>query len=159
MEASEIKAEVPYVGYYWMSDATDPVVLGDEDGQNPMCIPPDLMDTLRNPDANPFVIEAQLYSPTHNLSIGIKYVDGKYVISSLQVPENLSAALGDNITLKRYVAHRMPGRKLLFLQYWKEEKDPLCAGMPVLQPAEMAFVGFERKNDSLYEKLSNKKGV
>ena len=146
MEASEIRDDALYVGYYWMSDATDPVVLGDEDGKKPMCIPQDLMDILRSPGANPFVIEAQLYSPTHNLSIGIKYVDGRYVISGLQLPEDISAEHDDNITLKRYVAHRMPGRKLLFLQYWREEEDQRCAGMPVLQPAEMAFVGFERIN-------------
>ena len=33
--------------------------------------------------------------------------------------------------------------KLCFVQFWKEEPDPLCENMNVLRPGKIVFVGFE----------------
>ena len=144
MKAYDIPA-IEYVGYYWMSDRTEPVVIGDKAGRSTEALPDEFKECLGDPSANPFVVEAQLFSPERRLSFGIKYVDGTYVVSEYKdVPADVSStALGDSVTLKRYVANRMGKRKLRFLQYWEERKDPLCEGMGVLQPAAQVFIGFE----------------
>lgn len=129
-----------YEGYYWMSDSDKPVIVSGG-------LPKEL-ETL-DPMCNPFVIEAQLYDKAGNVSYSVKYIDGQYHIYKFsEVADQLTVATGkyDHITLKKYQSHRMDGRKLLFLQYWDAEDDPLCAGdkpMPVLQPGALVFVGFE----------------
>lgn len=149
MDINNINPDASYVGYYWMSDATAPEVIAGKDGFSPANLPSVLMKTLENPGANPFVVEAQLFSPSKSLSFGIKYIDGRYVITGHKVEESvqdIKAGVYDNITLKCYVAHPTLARRLLFLQYWKGSNDPKCDGMPVLQPAEMVFIGFESLN-------------
>ncbi len=132
------------VGYYWMSDAADPVVIGDGEGNQPEKLLMQLKELLEDKNANPFVIEAQLFYPNENLSVGIRYVDGNYIISRKNVAkEDLLEGRSDRVSVKRYVANRMPGKCLLFLQYWREKEDILCERMNVLQPSEMAFIGFE----------------
>lgn len=42
----------------------------------------------------------------------------------------------DNKNLKKVLAFR---------HYWRVEKDDLCDGMEVLQPAEVVFMGFTEK--------------
>ncbi|MBD5358032.1 MAG: TIGR04423 family type III CRISPR-associated protein [Bacteroides sp.] len=125
-----------YQGYYWMSDATDPVIVAGL---------PTMLQTL-DANVNPFVIEAQLYDPENHLSFSIKYVDGRYVVTRYDVKEKIDDVRSgkyDFITLKKYIANRMPGRELRFFQYWEEQPDNLCEGFPVLQPAGLAFVGFK----------------
>lgn len=125
-------------GYYWMSDATEPVIVNQVDS------PEDWLNKL-DPTENPFVIEAQLFDGINKKSYSVKYVDGHYVVKSYKVEETVKDVKADYITLKRFVPNRMSKHRLLFLQYWREQEDPLCANMPVLQPAEMVFVGFEEK--------------
>ena len=128
-----------YDGYYWLSDANQPVVFERSA----------LPSVLGNIDAsqNPFIIEAQLFNPATGESFSINYIDGAYVVRAYKVSaEDIMTARArksDTIVLKRYIANRISGKKLKFLQYWREVEDPLCAGMPVLQPAEMVFIGFE----------------
>lgn len=128
-----------YDGYYWMSDSKKPEVLANA------YIP----DILSKPDAskNPFVIEAQLYDKDNKISYSLKYVDGKYILKKYilanQSTGNESKKDNSCYTRKQYFANRMPGKKLIFRQYWRDTEDTLCGGMPVLQPAELVFVGFE----------------
>lgn len=128
-----------YDGYYWLSNANEPKVFDHSA----------LPSALSNLDAsqNPFIIEARLFNSATGDSFSINYTDGAYVVKAYKVSdEDIEAAKAkekDTIVLKRYIANRMPGKKLKFLQYWKEVEDPLCAGKPVLQPAEMVFIGFE----------------
>ena len=136
-----------YVGYYWMSDAVDPVVVQNTDSSTAARI----NSILSSENANPFVIEGQLYDEKSKISVSIKYVDGHYILNRYDVEENIEDVdqrKQSSIVLKRYVANRMPGLKLRFLQYWREQPDPLCCGMPVLQPAEKVFVGFEPLKES-----------
>lgn len=130
-----------YIGYYWMSDAVDPVVIHQADHS----VADHLNLLLANPEANPFVIEGQLYDADSHVSISIKYVDGRYLVHRYDVPESIKdveAKKFDNIAMKHYAANRMPGVRLCFFQYWREHRDPLCCDMPVLTPAEKVFVGF-----------------
>lgn len=126
-----------YTGYYWMSDQ-----------QRPELVDGNLPEALSNLDNsyNPFVVEAQLYSEDSGLSYSLKYIDGEYYIFETQVnaADIDSAKKGSTteIPYKEYYAHRLGGRKLGFLQYWEETEDEFCENMKVLQPAQLAFVGF-----------------
>lgn len=118
-----------------MSDATKPkVLLGDEYGPLPSAT------------ENPFVIEAQLYDPASHMSYGIKYVDGKYIVTPVDLSEE--ALKKCVLEEKTFLPHRMQGIfALRFYQLWREEEDELCDNMKVLQPKELAFAGFVRKEE------------
>lgn len=126
-----------YSGYVWMSDKDHPEkVLHNEE----YCLE-------RADDANPFVIEAQLYSSEDKVSVSVKYVDGKYIVKEY---ENVSPkSVSDTITLKEYDANSKIGGVLQFLQYWDEKDDdevnPLRCGMKELRPGKLVFVGFKKK--------------
>ncbi len=144
MKTNEIFPDAPCVGYYWMSDASDPKVIESNVGNLPVKLPLELQEVLEDPKSNPFVVEAQLFFPKELLSVGIKYVDGNYVVTKKKVAkEDMLEGGSEMVSLRRYAAHRMPGKRLLFLQYWEASKDKLCEKMDVLQPKEMAFIGFE----------------
>lgn len=138
-------------GYYWMSDSNIPIIIQEEKAKTKFL---SLLKTIRD-TTNPFIIEAQIYDKKSNLSYSLKYVDGKYIVVKYYVKENIEDIIKgkyDNISLKKYIANRMSGLKLLFLQYWQEDTDVISKEIPVLQPAEMVFVGFEinnkKKNES-----------
>lgn len=140
MELTYKIPEGSYVGYYWLSDATDPEVLSGKAEEIELLN--NLREKISNPAANPFVIEAQLYDSTNKRSISIKYVDGEYVIKDYSLG---SLDKDCKIVEKSYVANRMPSLKLLFRQYWRPIKDEYCNNnMEVLQPAEMVFIGFKQ---------------
>ena len=90
-------------------------------------------------DANPFIIEGQLYDGKK--SVSIKYVDGKYIVKSYET-DSLTGEFQEQV----FHSHRMDGKRLKFKQFWKEQPDDLCEGMKVLQPAELVFVGFNNNN-------------
>ena len=104
------------------------------------------MVSFMSPNKNPFIVEAQLYDANTMLSYSIKYVDGEYWILEHQVAS--TDFNRTDVEIKDFYAHRIKGHKRLqFLQYWIEDKDPLCENMQVLQPAELVFVGFNDKED------------
>ena len=110
------------------------------DRQEPSVIHPDeeFMMTLCDED-NPFVVEGNLWDATNQVSIMIKYVDGKYVVRRTAVTDECIK----NTTPKEFLPHRIEGvKKLAFLQCWDEVEDPLCENMVTLQPGKLVFVGF-----------------
>ena len=120
-----------YEGYLWYSDNNEP-----DDYHNE-----DFPELIIDDNENPFIMEGQLFDCVNQVSIRIKYIDGKYDFKEIKLTEL------ENMTFEEYAycAHRMGDVKLKFRQYWKEEPDALCEGMPVLQPAELVFVGFYKK--------------
>lgn len=136
-----------YIGYYWMSDALDPVIIDSCD----VSVADRLNNIMSEAESNPFVVEAQLYDASAHVSFSIKYVDSRYLVHRHDVKAHIEEVVKgktDDIVMKRYVANRLTDRKLCFLQYWREQVDPFCCGMPVLAPAEKVFVGFETLNDN-----------
>jgi len=123
-----------YEGYIWQSDKSEPSVY---DGTEEFEL--ELVDSI-----NPFIIEGQLYDKNRRKSYSIKYVDGHYIVHSFDVKD--SDINNVNVEQKTFLPNRME-HKLCFLQYWREETDALCEGMKVLQPAELVFIGFERKEE------------
>ena len=145
MERIDMIPSGSYEGYWWMSDSAQPIVAEKGDSSVADRINVFLSDST----ANPFVIEGQLYDAVARRSVSIKYVDGQYIVHSFEVTEDIDGVDDrkyDHIVLKRYAANRMPGKKLRFLQYWRETPDSFCCGMPVLTPAEKVFIGFEPLN-------------
>ena len=117
-----------YEGYVWMSNNNKPDII---DGE---------YENELNPSANPFIIEAQLFNGTSSYSV--RYVDGRYHVLCYEVnPEDL---LDNDVISRTFQSHRMEGKILSFLEYWKEENDELCMDMPVLVPAVMVFIGFDK---------------
>ncbi len=118
-----------YQGYLWYSDKKEPQVLNNE-----------VFELEIADNANPFVIEGQLFDGQK--SINIKYVDGKYIVNTYDLN-----ALDGVMQEQKFYSHRMDGKQLKFRQIWKEQPDELCEGMQVLQPAELVFVGFNNEED------------
>ncbi len=117
-----------YQGYLWYSDKTKPKVLIDQDFELELC-----------ETNNPFIVEGQLFDG--NVSISIKYVDGKYIAHKIDVQAEYP---DKEYTEREFIANKMGGvDKLIFRQYWKAQPDELCEGMPVLQPDVLVFVGFK----------------
>lgn len=126
-----------YEGYLWMSDATKPEMLE----------PDEASEIVLDDNANPFVIEGELYDAGKGESVSVRFVDGRYIIKSFQVTaDDLSGS--KQVTVKTYIAQRMPGiEKLKYLQYWEKVNDPLCEGMETLQPTDLVFVGLKKKEE------------
>lgn len=123
--------KAPYEGYIWRSNQQKPLVITPD---KPYGV--DLRDT-----DNPFVVEGNLWNETSNVSIMIKYVDGKYIVRRTVVTDECRK----NATEKEFIAHRIDGvKKLKFLQYWVETVDALCEGMTTLRPGKLVFVGFSK---------------
>jgi len=116
------------VGYIWWSDKAEPEIV-----QNKSVV-------LKNEEI-PFIIEGQLFDDKSKTSYSIKYVDGEYKLKPYVVAdEDFNKS---NVVLRKYQSHRMGGKILQFLEYWKAEKDELCLDMEVLKPTEVVFVGFK----------------
>lgn len=136
-----------YEGYLWYSDKKSPEVFR---GDKEICFE---LDDRKNP----FVIEGNLWDREKRISIMIKYVDGRYIVRHTNVsPKEINGIseldldyFDENAIAtshKTFIAHRIGGVSgLKFLQYWRAEKDEFCEGMNVLQPAELVFIGFNKK--------------
>lgn len=123
-------SKAKYEGYMWMSDQTRPEVLDNTTERE---------FTLVDGE-NPFVVEGQLWDADNKLSIAIRYVDGKYIISKTCVTDE---QMKDSTV--EYIAHRINGvESIKFVRIWKEVSDPLCEGMTTLKLQNTAFVGFEK---------------
>ena len=119
-----------YEGYVWESDKQRPEILPASGEINTDVI------------SNPFVIEAQLIDLGKNESLSIKFVDGEYLVSRY----NLTDYKDIDTTEEEYIPNQMPGvDKLLFKRAWRLEKDEMCQGWDVLQPAELVFVGLKKQ--------------
>lgn len=124
-------AKASYEGYVWYSDRQKPLVVSPEE---------EFELTLNDSD-NPFVVEGNLWDAANEVSIMIKYVDGKYIVRRTA----LTDVCVKNASRKEFLPHRIDGvKKLAFLQCWDEVEDPLCENMVTLQPCKMLFVGFTK---------------
>lgn len=122
-----------FEGYIWYSDQQKPQVFRNEE-----------FGIEISENQNPYIVEGQLFDHQKMISIGIKYVDGKYVCLKKKIES--SDFNRSNVEIKEYAPNRMERvSKLLFLQYWEEQEDDFCECMKVLLPAELVFVGFKKE--------------
>lgn len=117
-----------YIGYIWYSDSQEPDIF---DGDRTVELE---LDALKNP----FIVEAQLYSPELSKSVNIMFVDGKYLEWAYDVTAD------DVKNAVCYESNRVGGRLLKFVQRWGVKADSCCEGMSVMVPTEMVFVGFDK---------------
>lgn len=122
-----------YEGYLWWSNSKTPVIY---DGTQEIAL---TIDETQNP----FIVEGNFWDKELEISIFIKYVDGEYLVRKTEV----AGLTGPDYVYTDvvYAAHRLPSVcGLRFRQYWKAEKDDLCAGLAAMQPDKLVFVGFEK---------------
>lgn len=117
-----------FVGYYWLSNAQKPKIVNGDFPQNIL------------EQQLPFIVEGSLYDAAIKCSIAIRHNGEKHVIYKY----DLSSLTGIEINDVAFIAHRMLGKgKVKFRELWREEEDPLCAGMTTLRPHARVFVGFD----------------
>jgi len=145
IKLGDIDKNCKYEGYFWLSDENQPIVFTGEKTLNAECIAHKNGNKLINPllSKNPFLIEGQLFNRKDKISFSIKYIDGEYVIKKFSLSEEEI----HNSDRQQYLSRRMNGRKLFFIQRWKEEKDALCEGFTVLIPRDFVFVGFKKDKE------------
>ena len=143
---SDIPSDIEYSGYVWISNDPKPIVIIDN-----------TYDFSKKFD-KAYIIEAYLYSKEKNLSISVKHLDGKDLISQIDLNGLDISKENENISKHRYIADAAITNKykeitdenkkviyLDFIQYWDYEEDELCENLKVLKPTWVAFVGFETK--------------
>lgn len=123
-------------GYIWMSDSAYPI-----------CYDGFVLDCSLFQSVNPFPIEVMLLVKESNESFVARYVDGNYIVVRKHLCD---MEYTDDIYWASFNKCITPNgekikfeKKIRMRQYWKEVLDIYCENMPVLQPAELVFVGFE----------------
>lgn len=121
-----------YQGYLWWSDSSEPQIVDGEFG-------------IELKQGNPFVVEGFLFDEDGQISISVKYVDGKYYccrydLSMLQKERNRN---DDQV---EWLASFGNGKLFLkFDRIWRPVPDPDNYGLNVLEAAELIFKGFKTK--------------
>lgn len=127
---TDIPRQANYEGYLWWSNADSPKVYKNK-----------TLPEWPGENANPFIIEGQLFDIEGDKSYAIRYVDGQYLVNYF----DLIVLKKFEYISKEYLPNRIEGvTKLCFREYWRQEQDSLCEGMQVLKPAENVFVGFNK---------------
>lgn len=136
IEIQEIDFGKTYTGYLWYSDQNSPIIFKSESFSESAFTP------------IPFIVEGYLYSSEDGgVCINIKNIDGQYYVYEVLLKEIDPTRLERN-TFEAMEALKVIGiNRFKAVQYWSAEPDENCQGMEVLQPAWIAFEGFEFKND------------
>lgn len=132
--------ESAYQGYMWKSDEQTPEVY-DCDRNIGFCL---------SDGENPFIAEGQLYDKATDVSISIKFIDGKYIINRYdgrkhQFIGGSDSAIFEEGELEQYIpARRMDtgSRVLNFIRLWKVTKDQMSENFETLCPSALIFKGF-----------------
>jgi CRISPR type III-associated protein (TIGR04423 family) len=140
INASEIDLSIPYEGYLWRSNSKNPRIY-----RNEMLTSEDL-SILQNPLQIPFIIEGYLYNKVNKeTSISIKYADGRYFISKVE----LESIPDSSLTESEFAVKADLGVKALrAVQRWESKPDLLCDGMLTDVPTWVAFRGFISHSNS-----------
>lgn len=119
---------VEYVGYLWYSDSEKPAVLKGE-------------RVNFSKDTNtPFIVEGNLISVDGLVSINIKQVGGRQLITQFDV-ETIKRDERLKFEKLRFTPHKMDGYKeVVFEQIWSLESDPQCCEWESYKPAYQYFV-------------------
>lgn len=121
-----------YIGYVWMSDKEEPIVLEQ----------PTEFD-FSSIEVNPFVQEALLFSEEENISVMVRHT-GFYNITEFcldEFPEEYE------LVEKQYYPHKKLGfkdKKICINQLWLPEENDNCEEMEVLTLKAHIFTGFKK---------------
>jgi CRISPR type III-associated protein (TIGR04423 family) len=130
IDIKQIPFNLPFEGYYWYSHKSKPTVLVNK------AISEAIFTEL------PFIVEGNFYNDDEKISINIKNIDGRYLITRANLK-------GIDYEPQEYLAHRLELEdgtkisKIKLMHHWQEsEPDALLEGMTTLIPVWMAFTGF-----------------
>lgn len=121
-----------YIGYVWMSDKEEPIVLEQ----------PTEFD-FSSIGVNPFVQEALLFSEEENISVMVRHT-GEYYISEFELGNFPNEY---ELVEKQYYPHKKLGFKdtrVCISQLWLPKKDDNCEEMEVLTLKAHIFTGFKK---------------
>ena len=124
--------KIKYVGYFWISDKNKPQTIENIEEFNKYC------DKNGMP-TNPFILESNLYNKEEKISINIKHISGKYIVTQY----NLKDLKKENFNDKTYLLNSHIGKKIQFKEVWIEEKEETCEQMEVMKKQAIVFVGLE----------------
>lgn len=135
-----------YQGYLWYSDQRQPeVYLGKTS----------VAELILDESKNPFIVEGNLYDAERQLSISIKFVDGKYIVTRYDL--NTTSA-DESVSEEHFLTNSRIRQSAgtdkadecgtsVYKRIWKAIPDALNGGRKVLKPHGLAFAGF-RKNEN-----------
>lgn len=132
MNIKEIPTNNYYTGYLWLSDNQEPCIYVNQQLD-------DVIKKSMDDNANPFIIEGQLFDGVFSYSI--KYVDGEHKVSKYNVKEECANGYTKLHHFKG--SSKLKGHNLLFYEIWKAVPDPICSQMEVFEAKAMIFGGFE----------------
>lgn len=119
-----------FEGYFWLSNEDEPANL---DGHLK-----EFKDSLQQ--EIPFVIEANFYNKTDNISISLRHVEGRYLITQIDLNkkgEGIKAS--DGLHFKAIKGFE----EVKIINLWQAEPDDMLEGMEVMQPILSIFAGFK----------------
>lgn len=117
-----------YFGYLWYSDSEKPVVLKGE------------RVSVSKGTNHPFIVEGNLISLNGLVSINIKQVGSRQLITQFDV-EIIKKDERLKVEKLMYTPHKLEGyRELVFEQVWALESDSQCCGWESYRPAYQYFV-------------------
>jgi CRISPR type III-associated protein (TIGR04423 family) len=118
-----------FSGYYWQSDREKPEMLFEQ------VFPKEKFQD----GANPFCIEALLYSEAEQVSVHIQYT-GIYLVHAYDHKK----LTGLEVEEKSYLPHKLDQvQKVTFRQVWEEEPLEQGSDMMTLKPSALIFSGFK----------------
>lgn len=120
-----------FTGYYWQSDRDSPEML------NEAIFPKEKFQV----GANPFCVEALIYSESKQVSIHIQHT-GTYLVHAY----NMRLVDKLEVVSKSYLPHKLDKvEKVLFKQVWEEVPLEVSQDetMPTLKPTALIFCGFK----------------
>ncbi len=123
--------EESFEGYYWYSDAHDPMLLKD--------IRSFKQELLDSQNGLPFIIEANLYDTKNQIGLSVRHIDGQYKIAQI----NLKDFQTDEFSIvEKHFKGIAEKYNFKMLEIWQAEKDPLLEGLLVKRPLLSVFAGF-----------------
>ncbi len=135
-----------YQGYLWYSDQRQPeVYLGNAS----------VAESTLDESKNPFIVEGNLYDAERQLSISIKFADGKYIVTKYDLG---TIAADESVSEECYLTSSRIQETVgtdnaekceisVYKRIWKAAPDTLNGDRMVLKPFGLAFAGF-RKNEN-----------
>ena len=132
-----------YQGYLWYSDQRRPEVYL---GNTPVA------ELILDKPRNPFIVEGNLYDEERQLSISVKFVDGKYIVTRYDLGTTAAdESVSEECFLTSSRIRKAAGKDKadecgtsVYKRIWKAVPDILNGGRKVLRPHGLAFAGFRK---------------
>jgi CRISPR type III-associated protein (TIGR04423 family) len=127
IKISEIPSNILFEGYYWYANDKSPKIIS-----TPGLIQQSWFSQ------SPFVVEANFYAESEQISIQVRHWDGVYHTVLIDLA-NLDGITFDKVS---YIGHDLGGRNFEMIEAWEPRPDKFLEDMETLVPTWTAFAGF-----------------